>query len=128
MRDFLIRIIINALAITVAANFIQGINVVDGFPEILIVGLVITAVNALLKPILTLLTCPAVILTLGLFILVINGLVLQAASYFAGSSLSIDGFWPAFWGGIIMAVVNMILESVLGIDDKPNKSDKRKND
>ncbi|MEL6405823.1 MAG: phage holin family protein [Chloroflexota bacterium] len=128
MRDFFIRIIINALAITVAANFIQGIDVVNGFPEILIVGLIITAVNALLKPILTLLTCPAVILTLGLFILVINGLVLQAAAYFAGNTLIIEGFWPAFWGGIIMAIVNMILESVLGVDDKSSQSDKRKND
>lgn len=118
MRDFIIRIIINAIAISVAAYFIQGIQVTGDFVPLLIVGAVITITNALIKPILTLLTCPAVILTLGLFILVINGLVLQTAAYFAGNAFNITDFWAAFWGGIIMAIVNMFLEGMLGVDDK----------
>lgn len=119
MRNFLIRVLINAIAISVAAYFIQGIEVTGDFVPLLIVGIVITIVNAFLKPILTLLTCPAVILTLGLFILVINGLVLLAAAEVSGGALNIVGFWPAFWGGIIMAIVNMLLEGLFGLREEP---------
>jgi len=126
MRNFLIRAIINAIAIAVAAYVLPGIAVTNDIIPLLIVGVIITITNALIKPILTLLTCPAVLLTLGLFILVINGLVLWVAADFAGSALVITGFWPAFWGGIIMAIVNMILEGMFGIREEEEK--KRKSD
>lgn len=124
MRNFIVRVIINAIAISVAAYLLQGIQVSNDIVPLLIVGVIITIANAVVKPILTLLTCPAVILTLGLFIFVINGLVLWVAADLAGNSLVIDGFWPAFWGGIIMAVVNMILEGLFGIreDDEKGKA------
>ncbi|MEO1288720.1 MAG: phage holin family protein [Chloroflexota bacterium] len=129
MRNFIIRAIINAIAISVAAYFLPTITVTNDIFPLLIVGAIITLANALLKPILTLLTCPAVILTLGLFIFVINGFVLYIASEFAGGALIIDGFWPAFWGGIIMAIVNMILEGIFGIrDDEANGKSKAKRD
>jgi len=122
MRNFIIRAIINAIAIAIAAYFIPGIEVTNDIVPLLIVGAIITLANAVIKPILTFLTCPAVILTLGLFIFVINGLVLQAAAYFAGNALNIVDFWPAFWGGIIMAIVNMILEGVFGIQEEDEKA------
>jgi putative membrane protein len=121
MRNLLIRAIINAVAITVTAYIIPGITVTESLVPLLIVGIVIAIVNSFMKPILTLLTCPAVILTLGLFILVINGLVLQIAAYFAGDAFMIDGFWAAFFGGIIMAIVNMVLEGIVGKDEKKSK-------
>lgn len=126
MRNFLIRAIINAIAIAVAAYVLPGIAVTNDIVPLLIVGVIITLVNAVIKPILTLLTCPAVILTLGLFILVINGLVLWVAADFAGDALVITGFWPAFWGGIIMAFVNMMLEGMFGV--RESKEQKRKSD
>ena len=127
MRNFIVRIIINAIAIAVAAYFLEGIQVTNDLVPLLIVGVIITLTNAVIKPILTLLTCPAVLLTLGLFILVINGLVLWIAADFAGNSLVITGFWPAFWGGIIMAIVNMFLEGMFGIREEQEEN-KRKND
>lgn len=125
MREFIIRAIINAIAIAIAAYIIPGIEVTNDIVPLLIVGAIITITNALIKPILTLLTCPFILITLGLFILVVNGLVLQAAAYFAGDAFIINGFWPAFWGGIIMAIVNMILEGAFGLRETEAK---QKND
>lgn len=125
MRNFVIRIIINAIAIVIAAALIPGISVTNALGPVLIVGLAITVVNALVRPILTLLTCPAVILTLGLFILVINGVLLQIAAYFTGSNFDIDGFGAAFLGGIVMALVNMALEGFFQLDERPEYPEKR---
>ena len=121
MRNLLVRGIINAIAVAVTAYIIPGITVTDSLVPLLIVGIIIAIVNSFMKPILTLLTCPAVILTLGLFILVINGLVLQIAAYFSGGAFTIDSFWAAFFGGIVMAIVNMILEGIVGKDEDKNK-------
>ncbi|MCA9914434.1 MAG: phage holin family protein [Anaerolineae bacterium] len=118
MRNFIIRILINAIAIVITAQLLPGIQVTNEFVPLLIVALVLTIVNAMLKPILLLLSCPLVLLTLGLFILVVNAFALQIAAYFSGNNFVIDGFWPAFWGGIIMAIVNMVLEGIIGDDDK----------
>lgn len=125
MRNFVIRIIINAVAIVIAGSLIPGIEVTNEIGPVLIVGLVITVVNATLRPILTFLTCPAVILTLGLFILIINGILLQIAAYFAGSNFNVDGLGAAFLGGIVMALVNMLLEGFFQLDDQPSEPDKR---
>ncbi|MGJ3239244.1 MAG: phage holin family protein [Anaerolineae bacterium] len=125
MRNFIIRILINAIAIAVAAFFLPGIEVTNDLVPLLIVGVIITIANAIIKPILTLLTCPFVLLTLGLFILVINGLVLWIAADIAGNSLVVTGFWPAFWGGIIMAFVNMFLEGAFGLDEERENKKKK---
>lgn len=118
MREFIIRAVINAIAVSIAAYVLPGIEVANDIVPLLVVGAIITLVNALIKPIITLLSCPFVILTLGLFILVINGVVLQIAATFAGDALVITDFWPAFWGGIIMAIVNMFLEGMFGVEKK----------
>lgn len=119
MRNFVIRIIINAIAIVIAASLLPGIEVNDGLGPVLIIGMLITIVNATLRPILTFLTCPAVILTLGLFVLIINGALLQVAAWLAGGNFTIDGFGTAFIAGIIMGVTNMVLEGLFGLDEQP---------
>lgn len=113
MREFLIRILINAIAVAVAAAILPGITVKDSVTGLLTVGFILTALNALVKPVLKLLSCPFVILTLGLFVLVINALVLALAAQFSGDTLNVDGFWWAVAGGIVMAVVNMVLEGIM---------------
>jgi putative membrane protein len=118
MRNLFIRGITNAIAIAVTAYIIPGITVTDNLVPLLIVGIIIAIMNAVLKPILMLLTCPAVLLTLGLFVLVINGLVLWVSASLSGGALVVDGFWAAFFGGIVMAIVNMILEGIIGKNDK----------
>lgn len=124
MRNFVIRVIINAVAIAVTAMLIPNIQVANNdIGTLLIIGLIFGMVNSLLKPILILLTCPAVILSLGLFILVINGLMLLITDSLVGDRLVIDGgIWTAVLGGIVMALVSMTLESILQIDGSPDKN------
>src|SRR5215470_13284921 len=113
MGKFLLRVIINAIAIAITASILPGIHVVNqDLGTLLIIGLIFGIVNALIKPILSVLTCPFIILTLGLFIFVINGLMLLLTASLSGGRLTIDGFWWAVAGGIIMGVVGLILETV----------------
>ena len=123
MAKFLIRVVVNAIAIWITASILPGIQVIDNdLGTLLIVGLIFGVVNALIRPIVMLLTCPAVILTLGLFILVINGLMLSLTASLAGDRLTVDGFGTAILGGIIMGISGVILESVLGLRDQGEKN------
>ncbi|MBC6937337.1 MAG: phage holin family protein [Chloroflexi bacterium] len=119
MRNFLIRVIINAIGIAITAQLLPGITVADNdIGTLLIIGLVFGIVNALVKPILMILTCPAVILSLGLFILVINGLMLLLTASLIPARLTVDGLGPAILGGIVMGIISIILEALLGVNDK----------
>jgi len=126
MRNFFIRVIINAVAIAVTATVIPSIHVVNNdIGTLLMIGLVFGIINSLLKPILMFLTCPAVILSLGLFVLVINGVLLLITDSLVGDRLTIDGgIGTAILGGIVMAIVSMVLEGVLKLDDNPQQKPK----
>jgi putative membrane protein len=71
----------------------------------------------LVKPIIAFLTCPLVILTLGFFILVLNGLMLMLTASIMGSTFQVDGLGTAILGGIIVSIINMVLESLVADDD-----------
>src|SRR5579871_2776991 len=123
MGKFLLRVIINAIAIAITASVLPGIHVVNqDLGTLLVIGLVFGIVNALVKPILSVLTCPFIILTLGLFILVINGLMLLLTASLSGGRLIIDSFWWAVLGGIVMGVIGLILEGVLGQQERKDKA------
>lgn len=136
MREFLIRVLIYAVAIAVTALLIPNIHIANNdISTLLIIGLIFGLVNSLLKPLLILLTCPAVLLSLGLFIFVINGFMLMITDSLAGDRLTIDGgIFTAILGGMVMAAVTIALESALKLDDSPKGgsadvivySDKRK--
>lgn len=116
MRNLLIRWIINAVALGVAATLIQGIHIDGGWQVLVITAFIFGLVNALIRPLVTLLTCPLIILTLGLFTLVVNAGMLLLASWLAGLmgiGFIVDGFWSAFWGGLIISIVSAILSIVL---------------
>ena len=116
IRDFLIRVVVNALAIAVTAAVLPGIHVLSGsISTYLVLGVVFGLVNALVKPIITILTCPLIIVTLGLFILVINGLMLELTGSLTNGLLVVDGLGWAILGGIVMGVVNVVLEGVFGL-------------
>ena len=116
MRNFIIRIVINAVAIALTASLLPGFHVLNNdIGTILVLGLIFGLVNALIKPIITLLTCPFILLTLGLFIFVINGVTLMLTANFSSGRLTVDTFGWAILGGIIMGVIGVILESVLGL-------------
>ena len=120
MREFVIRVLINAVAIAVTALLIPNIHIADNdIGTLIFIGLLFGVVNALLKPILILLTCPAVLLSLGLFILVINGVMLLITDALAGDRLIIDGgIFTAMIGGVVMSLVTLALESALRLNDK----------
>lgn len=115
MRDFLVRLLITALALWVAVQLVDGI-VFTGTPLALLgVALVFGVVNAVLKPILTILTCPLILVTLGLFTLVLNAILLLATARLSqalGLGLAVHGFWPAFWGGLLIGISSTVLVAV----------------
>ncbi len=125
MREFVIRVLINAVAIAITAILIPNIQVADNdISTLLLLGLIFGVVNSMLKPILILLTCPAVLLSLGLFILVINGMLLMITDSLAGERLVIEGgIGTAILGGMVMGIVSMFLESVLRLNNDDAKTD-----
>lgn len=108
---FLARLLLNTVAILVAAWLVPGI-VLSGTGSALAAGVLLGLVNALVRPVLLLLTLPFTLVTLGLFIFVVNALCLGlTAALIPG--LAIDGFWAAFLGALVVSVVSWILNGVL---------------
>jgi putative membrane protein len=129
MRNFLLRLIINAIAIAVTAEILPGISVRDnGLGTLLIVAFIFGLANAVLKPLLTILTCPFIILSLGLFLLVINGAMLLITDALSGGRFEVDGWGTAILGGIIMGLIGMVLEGVLGVKDDEDKKKRQRGD
>ncbi len=111
----ILRVIVNAVAIGITAWLLPGVQVTnDSITTYLLLGLIFGLVNALVKPIVTLLSCPLVILTLGLFVLVINGLMMLLTATFSGGLLQVAGLGTAMVAGVVMGVTNMVLEAVTG--------------
>jgi putative membrane protein len=124
MRGILLRILINALALGTAIYFIDGITAVHltegvsalGVRDLLLVATIFGVLNVIIKPILKLLTCPLQVLTLGLFTLILNGLLLWLTSWMAsqfGVGFHIDGFIPAFLGALIVSIVSIAVDFLI---------------
>jgi putative membrane protein len=113
---FLIRLIINAAALWVAIRFVPGISFAGDGVMLLLVALVFGVVNAVIRPLAILFTLPALVLTLGLFTLVINGLMLWLTSALSGAlglGFHVAGFWPAFLGALVVSLVSALLSLVV---------------
>ena len=110
--------IINAVALLALPYVFSSINV-DSFFTALLVAVVLGFVNAVIRPILILLTLPATILTLGLFIFVINGLLFWAAGSFL-LGFHVDGFWAGVFGAIVYSLISWALSSLLMPDRRPD--------
>lgn len=104
----LIHFIVSALAILVTAYILPGVHV-SGIVAALVLAVVLGAINIFLRPILIFLTLPLTIITLGLFVLVINGLLIMLASYIV-PGFAVDNFWWALLFGIVLAIVNWVLQ------------------
>ena len=103
---FLIRLLVNAAALWVATRFVPGVTFDGGPLPMLGVALVFGVVNASLRPLAKILTFPLIIVTLGIFALVINGLMLWLTSSLSsalGFGFHVSGFWAAFWGGVVVS-------------------------
>lgn len=111
----ILQVVANGLAVLLAAHLIPGVGYTGGWLYLLLVGLVIGLINLLVKPLVSLLSLPLVILTLGLFYLVINGAMFWLAAWLL-SGLSVDGCLPAILGGLVLAVVNWLVRVLFGGD------------
>ncbi len=112
MFDFIITTIVNAIAVWLGAKFLKGVQVTD-FSRALIIGLVVALLNATLGSILEFLTTPLRWLTLGLFSLVVDALILMIADYFL-KGLKIKSFWWALALAVVAAVVNSFIHYLFG--------------
>lgn len=111
---YIIKILGTAAAVYLASRWVSGITV-DDFWTAILVGFVLAILNAIIKPILQLISFPLIILTLGLFLVVINAVLLLFASDIV-PDFAVDGFWPAVWGSLIISIVSYFL-------DPPKKKD-----
>jgi putative membrane protein len=112
MIHFIIRLIVNAIALMIVAYVLPGVHV-TGIAGAIVAAFVLGIINAILRPILVLLTLPIQIVTLGLFTLVINGVLFYWVGHM-GIGLVVEGFWTAFIGAIVLGIVSFILSWVFG--------------
>ena len=121
MSKLILRLVINAAALWVAAQVVPGIRLGED-PEVAITSLLLVAlifglINALIKPIVQLVTCPAYILTLGLFTFIVNAAMLQLTAWVSNGTLTIDRFFDALFGGIVISIVSTLLSIFVSEDD-----------
>lgn len=107
MKQLIAKILVNGAALMFTANLIDGIYV-DGWGSVFIAAIILGIVNAVIRPLLLLLTLPLNIFTLGLFTFVINGLMLKTVAGVVGG-IDIVGIWPAIIGAIVLSVVSTVL-------------------
>ncbi len=107
----LLNWLLSAISLLIVSRLVPGFFV-HGFTAALIAALVIGLVNATIGVLLKIITLPLTFLTLGLFWWVINAIMLMFASALLAPDFMVRGFWPAFWGAIVLALINMLLKAV----------------
>lgn len=116
LKNFLLRWLINTIALMVAVILVPGIVYSGGWWGILIVGVIFGLVNAYIRPLIQIFTLPLLVLTLGLFTLIINAMMLGITSWLSGRfslGFSVAGFKAAFLGALIISIVSMFLTCIM---------------
>lgn len=116
----LVRLAINGAAIWAAIQVVDGLDFTGDWPALLFITVAMAIVNAAIKPLATLFSIPLIILTLGLFILVINALMLSVVLWVSGTfdlGLTSAGWQPTFIASIVISLVSWVLTAVFGLDD-----------
>lgn len=122
MRNLLLKWAINAIALLAAIKFVPGIHATSDAVTIIIIAAIFGLVNAMIRPIVVVLSCPLLFLSLGLFTFVINAGMFWLSSVVAtkaGVTFVVDGFWPAFFGALTVTLVSVVLGVLL-----PTESEK----
>jgi putative membrane protein len=136
MIKFLLRWIINAVALYAAVLVIKNVNPnginlqLEGWQTYVWAGLIFGLVNALLRPVLSLLTCPLIILTLGLFTFIINTFLFYVVGWIGnlfGVGYTLSSFWYALLGAVVVSLVSFVLSLVIKDErrDRPRRKDNR---
>lgn len=109
--NFIIKLILNAIAVVIVAYLLPGVHLLD-FWHAIILAAVLSVLNVSVKPLLIFLTIPATILSLGLFLLVINALMIELAAWIITPGFIVDSFWWALAFSILLSIVNGIFEKL----------------
>lgn len=108
---FIIRLLLNAVAIFVIAHLMSGVHV-DGYLTAILVALVLSVLDLLVKPILIILTLPVTVITFGLFLFIVNALIILLADKLVGG-FSVSGIWVAVLFSIFLSILQSVLQSLL---------------
>lgn len=111
--SFIINLLVSALVVFGLANILPGVSI-KGYVSAILVAIVIGLLNAVVRPILSFISIPVTILTLGLFSFVITAIIILLASAIMGDSFHVDGFWYALLFGVVLGIVNSIIGGMLG--------------
>jgi putative membrane protein len=106
--NFIIKLLLTGLAVVITSYLLNGVYV-DSYYTAVILAAVLAILNAVVRPLFIILTIPVTVFTLGLFLLVINAVIILLADYFV-TGFSVDGFWWALGFSIILAIVNSIFD------------------
>jgi putative membrane protein len=118
--SFIIRLLVNAAALWVATRIVPGVTYDGGVMPLLGVALLFGVINATLRPLAKILTFPLILLTLGIFALVVNGLMLWLTSSLSstlGLGFHVSGFWAAFFGALVTSIVSALLSLTVRPDE-----------
>ena len=126
MIKLLARLGINAIALWAAIELVPGLNYEGTGTYLLIIAVIFGLLNALVRPLLILLTCPLVFLTFGLFIMVINTIMLSITIWLSGPDvlglgLYSTGLWPTFFGALIISLVSGVINALIADDNEEEK-------
>lgn len=111
MMRAILQVLLNGVALLLASKIVPGISYQGGFLYLMLAGLVFGLVNLIVKPITTFFSLPFIILTLGLFFLIINALMLRLTAWLL-DGFSVAGWWPAILGGVVIALFNWAISGL----------------
>jgi len=112
MRGFVIRVLVVAIGLWISSRIVPGVTINDGW-SLFWAALLLGLVNAVVRPVVIILTLPLTILTLGLFLLLINAAMLSLVAWML-DGMTVDGFWSAFFGAIVISIVGWLVTWFIG--------------
>ena len=116
MKGLFIRFVITGVAVLAAAEIVPGIKI-DGVPAGAATVIVLALLNAVVRPVLYLFSFPMIMFSLGLFMVVINAILLHMTAWLV-TGFTVDGFWPSVWGALLISVVSTVLNMLISEEGK----------
>lgn len=116
MKGLFIRFVITGVAVLAAAEIVPGIKI-DGVPAGAATVIILALLNAIVRPVLYLLSFPMIMFSLGLFMVIINAILIQFTSWLV-TGFTVDGFWPSVWAALLISVVSTVLTLLISEEGK----------
>jgi len=121
MRGLLIRWVITALALWLTATIVPNLVTIHNVGAAIVAALILGLVNAIVRPVLVLLTLPFTVVTLGLFLFILNAAMFGLAALLAGKGFEVHGFWGALVGSLLVSLISLVLNMIVGETGKAKK-------